>query len=146
VDQLALKARVWSAGYAAFDPVVFERLVVELNLTVADVRFRPSSQDPRWCRETLAKRLGARYRWIRDLGNRNYKGGPIELVDVDSGLEKLRTLLAAGDVVVLCVCADPARCHRTVVTSLLAAEGYDVAPLTPVVREAQLSLWPRTPI
>lgn len=50
-----------------------------------------------------------------------------------ASLEQLRALLAAGSIALLCACADPQICHRTVVTARLAAEGF---PIVQVRREA----------
>ena len=60
-------------------------------------------------------------------GNRNYKGGPVEIVDYQAG----KSLVAAHPrpVILLCVCRDPATCHRADVARRLAGEGFQVREL-----------------
>jgi hypothetical protein len=43
-----------------------------------------------------------------------------------AGLQELRSLLEETSIALLCACADAATCHRTRVTTLLAAEGYTI--------------------
>jgi len=73
--------RAFTAGYAGRRPEALARLAERLDLTVFDVRFSPTSRDPRWRRPHLEKLLGDRYRHVGALGNVNYKGGPILLAD-----------------------------------------------------------------
>lgn len=113
---------LFSAGYAGQTADAFAAFVEREDLTVADVRLKPFSRMPGWSRKALAARFGDRYVWIPELGNLNYQGGPIRLQDERAGLATLRALLETRAVVVLCVCADPTRCHRTVVTAALAGE------------------------
>lgn len=113
----------YSAGYSTLSFEAFCGFVERERLVVADVRFRPfSSRNPTWNRNALRRRLGDRYASIPELGNVNYKGGPIVLQYEVRGLEKLRDLLHESSVVVLCVCVDPAICHRTVVLNRLASD------------------------
>jgi len=94
---------------------------------VADVRINPWSHRTEWRRKALERTLGARYQWIRELGNARYRSGGIQIVDLEAGLEKLGQLLdnpsfadgaLAGRgrrVLLLCFERDPATCHRKVV-------------------------------
>lgn len=55
------------------------------------------------------------------LGNRNaFNGGPVRLADPGAAVAPIADLLARGPVALLCGCADPTRCHRSVAAALLA--------------------------
>ncbi len=102
---------------------------------VVDVRINPWSHRSEWRRKALEGALGARYHWIRDLGNAGYRSGRIQLVDADGGLEKLGQLLYCQSfedeaptgwaspghgrrALLLCYERDPETCHRKVVADL----------------------------
>jgi uncharacterized protein (DUF488 family) len=121
---------VFTLGYAAVDFPRFVAWVQASGVLVADVRLLPASRLPAWSKRHLERTLGARYLWLSELGNRNYRGGRIDIVDLDGGLAGVRELLTRDPVVLLCVCADASTCHRSVVARLLALEGYPVVPLT----------------
>lgn len=110
---------VYSAGYQRLDFDRFAQEVEALDVFVADVRLKPVSRNSAWNKIELWRRLGDRYHWIGELGNRNYQGGPIVLQDPAVGLRKLTMLLVAKPVVVLCVCHQAAGCHRTDVIARL---------------------------
>ena len=124
---------LYSAGYQRLDQSAFVAFVQRENLVVADLRLKPVSRNFEWNKNAMATLLGDHYVWIEELGNLNYRGGPIVLKDEAMGLAKLWALLRRQSVVVLCVCADPAICHRTVVTKKLEAEGVMVLPLPTLV-------------
>jgi uncharacterized protein (DUF488 family) len=117
---------VYSIGYAGVKVDVFCAFVKAHDLRVVDIRHRPFSRNAAYNRKALTARLGVRYVHIPALGNRNYKGGPIALVDEAQGLERVRALLATGPIALLCVCASAQTCHRTVVTDRLALEGFRI--------------------
>lgn len=85
----------------------------------------PRSRVPDWSGGRLARLLSDRYRHLPALGNRNYKEGPIELVDVELGTAQVSELLAGQPVILLCVCAEVERCHRRLVAEAVAI-GYGV--------------------
>jgi len=60
----------------------------------------------------LAKRLGERYTWIRELGNKTRQLPPT-LVDEEAGLRKLQAIVEKHDRIVL-LCAEKLEenCHR----------------------------------
>jgi hypothetical protein len=67
--------------------------------------------------------LGERYLWLREFGNRNYKGTfeQIEIADFPTGEKRLRESIAPGKAVaLLCGCRDVNVCHRKVVAERLA--------------------------
>ncbi len=74
----------------------------------------------------MAVDVTRQYTW----GNLNYKsGGDIELKDYDAG----RQLLAdePRSVVIMCLCKNPATCHRSTIAAMLQADGYEVSEYTP---------------
>ena len=107
--------------------------VEQLGAVVVDVRYAPFVRDPNWSRNGLVRRLRHRYVWVQALGNKNYKSGPISLMDEALGLRTLGSITANGTpVILLCACADPQSCHRSVVTTGLHDElGWNVVELEP---------------
>lgn len=55
------------------------------------------------------------------LGNRNYKGGPVEIVDLEAGLAQVAALLVHQPVILLCVCAEVQHCHRRLAAEAIVA-------------------------
>ena len=119
--------KVYTFGYSGKDTADLDRLVDDLGAVVFDVRFSPRSRNPHWNRRALEALLGDRYRHVRALGNANYRGGPIEIVDLEEGV---RTIQASPQpVILMCVCKDPRICHRTTIADHLRALGFDVEEL-----------------
>ena len=103
---------LYTYGYSGRLPDQLQTLAEQLNAVVADIRFSPRSRLPDWSAGRLQKLLGDPYRHLPSLGNRNYKGGPIEFVDLEGGVVEVGQLLRQQPVILLCVCADVQRCHR----------------------------------
>lgn len=64
-----------------------------------------------------------RYTHIKALGNLNYRGGTIILVDAENGIKSLAAILnwpGIDAIVLLCGCRDVHTCHRKVVAELAA--------------------------
>ena len=97
--------------------------------------------------------MGSAYIHVRELGNVNYKGGPVEIEDLEAGLCKLRAILERGPAILMCMCSNLRRCHRKVAADALAGEGYAVVHLRQAVpvksgtneRQAALELEVHTP-
>jgi uncharacterized protein (DUF488 family) len=104
--------QLYTFGYSGRLPHELRALVDHLDAIVVDIRFSPRSRNPHWTAGRLTSLLGERYRHLAVLGNRNYKGGPIEFVDLEEGVVKVGELLREQPVILLCVCADVERCHR----------------------------------
>lgn len=90
----------------------------------------------------LVSRWGKRYRWAGTvLGNRNFNnGGPISIVDLTVGIQKLRAYIESGYTpVLICECDVLESCHRRLILKalkyylpeieVLDADG-NVSPLT----------------
>lgn len=118
-----MKMKIYTMGYCGWRVEDVAALLEKLDAVLVDVRMMPRS---RWKREfncsALQKRLGDRYAWIRAWGNRNYKGGPIEIVDFVGGVDEVVAMRGPGrrPVVLLCGCKDVNTCHRKVLAEKLA--------------------------
>lgn len=120
---------IYTYGYSGRAPEQLDQLAAALNATVFDIRFSPRSRNAAWSGKRLQARLQTRYRHVVEFGNVNYKGGPIHIVDYETG----KSLIAHSEnpVILICVCRDPAICHRTHIARLLRAGGLNVTELTP---------------
>jgi uncharacterized protein (DUF488 family) len=132
--------RVYTIGYSGRKPAEILEIARDLDATVFDVRFSPRSRVPHWTRGRLEALLGDRYRHVRALGNRNYRGGPTDLVDFPAGLELIRE--SNRPVILMCACKDPAFCHRSTIAEKLRRAGMEVTELNESrpVRYQQLEL------
>lgn len=117
--------KLYTYGYSGRTPHDLQTLAGQLQAVVADIRFSPRSRSPGWSGGQLQKLLGDRYRHLPSLGNRHYKGGPIEFVDLATGVAEVGQLLSRQPVILLCVCADVQRCHRLPAAEAIAAR-YDL--------------------
>ena len=108
--------RLYTLGYIGWTVEALTHTVLALEAVLADIRYSPRSRVPHWNQSRLARLLGQQYRHVKALGNRNYKGGDIELVDLPGGLRQIEALLADYKAVVLmCACCELGTCHRRVV-------------------------------
>jgi uncharacterized protein (DUF488 family) len=116
-----MTSTIYTIGYAGWAPAALRDHVLALGATLVDVRIAPTSKSPQWRKEALAALLGAAYRHLPALGNRNaFTGGPVALNDPERALQPIAALLERGPVALLCGCADPQRCHRSVAAAFLA--------------------------
>ena len=116
-----MATELYSYGYIGTSPADLLALVERTGAVVFDVRFRPLSRDPRWCKGNLQRLLGERYFHVKAFGNPAYKEDRIELVDFEAGA--LLVEASPHPVILLCACRDPKTCHRTVVATLLCDRG-----------------------
>lgn len=119
--------RAYAIGYGgrSVDEVV--ALVERYDAVLADIRLVPTSRRPEWSRRNLEARFGEKYVHVKSLGNRNYKGGPIEIVDMEAGIDLITGL--SHPAILLCVCRDGRSCHRAVVAQAMRQRGYSVEEL-----------------
>jgi hypothetical protein len=110
-------------------------LAIGLDAVVFDIRYSPQSRNPAWSGRQMARRMGNRYRHIREFGNAYYhEGGDILIVNYNAGL--IEVLRSNRPVILVCVCRDPSICHRTYIGRMLIEDGFTVEELTPTrVRE-----------
>lgn len=92
------------------------------GVLIVDIRNAPTSRwRPEYKKDRLARVLGDRYRYLGDLGNINHRDRslPMVLRHPEQGCADLAALLEAGDVCILCGCADWRECHRELVGRLM---------------------------
>jgi len=107
-------ATIRTIGYGGKKPDDFFRELESMEPDlVVDVRENPyRAYLGVYTKTHLERRLGSRYTWVRELGNRSRELPPT-LVDEEVGLRRLRELAEAHDVIVLlCAEKDEERCHR----------------------------------
>lgn len=129
---------IYTLGYSGWTLDQVAAKVEELNAVLVDVRFVPRSRIPAWNSGVLSRRFGDRYIWLKELGNRNYKGtfDQIEIVDFPAGAAKLQNVTATGrNIILLCGCPDVDGCHRKVLAEQLVDACQAVEHLAAHVRE-----------
>lgn len=115
---------IYTAGYTGQTPATLLAAAETLDAIIADIRIAPVSRNAVWNKARLAQAWGARYVHVGALGNRNYQGAygeGILLADVETGVAVIAELLEHQPVILLCVCANPATCHRTPAADAVAA-------------------------
>lgn len=119
---------IYLFGYSGKTDQQIEQAIGDNGLLL-DIRFSPKSRRAGYSRAGLIRTFGDRYRHVRELGNANYQGGPIQLADPDKGLKIFEELVAAhdGPIFLMCACEDGAYCHRRNVGELLKKRGYNVS-------------------
>jgi len=125
---------VYTTGYlSGWTPDVLAAAVAEHGAVLCDIRFMPRSRVPGWNRAQLERLMGAQYQHIKALGNWNYRGGEVALVDLADGLRQVEVLLEEfGSVVLMCACRDLQRCHRRLVAEEVRRQlGVPTAELHP---------------
>lgn len=130
---------IYTLGYRSWKIEDVEAVLQRLDAILVDVRFVPRSRIPTWNSGVLSRRLGevsarGRYVWLREFGNRNYKGtvDQIEIADFPAGEQKLKAIAAIGRaIILLCGCTDLNQCHRKLLAGRLARSwGAGVVHLT----------------
>ena len=135
-----MKPKVYGIGYSGRKLHEIRQLVQDLDAVVFDIRFSPRSRAPQWNGNRLSDELGSdRYLHVKEFGNKNYRGGPIELVDYEGGKSIIEA--STRPIILMCVCKDPAICHRTLIMGRLEMEGFEVEELNRTKpRPSQLKL------
>lgn len=117
-------AEVITIGYGRKKPDKFFAELEALNPDiVVDVRENPFSAFLGvYTQRGLMNRLGDRYVWIRELGNKTRELPPT-LVDEEEGFRKLHALMEKHlRVVLLCAEKDETHCHRSYIKAKLQDE------------------------
>jgi len=110
-------AIIETIGYGGKKPDDFIKELEDLNPgIVVDVRENPYSAFLGvYTFPQLEKRLGSKYTWIKELGNKT-RMMPPTLVDEEAGLQKLRELSEKHPrIVLLCAEKKEEDCHRSYV-------------------------------
>lgn len=113
---------VYPIGYSM--PGAQERideLLQDPKVLLIDTRIKPWSWNEAWRKEALEQRYGQRYRWAgKLLGNPAKDTGRLEVADPEKGIAGLLKYLSEGhDLIILCQCKEFAKCHTSIIVSLL---------------------------
>lgn len=111
---------LYTFGYAGLrDGDDLRELIGDRAPFIFDVRLHVYSGNRAFSLKTRAtvEAAGYQYGHLAGLGNVAYKTGGIELKR-PSDIAILVDVLRQGDVAIMCVCADPAICHRRTVADL----------------------------
>lgn len=142
-DRFVLRNRIYTIGYAGFEPEGFARALAEVGATaVADVRSSPyGAFKPAFNREALRSFLQSRGGEYVFLGDALGARFPDRAVYVDGvadferiarhplflgGIARLLRGAATMGVAVLCAERDPLTCHRGLLVGRKLAESLDV--------------------
>src|SRR5689334_4544023 len=71
---------LYTMGYSSWAPAQLAATVRDLGAALWDIRFSPLSRRPEWQGRALRAAVGPAYVHVKALGNKNYRGGPIELL------------------------------------------------------------------
>lgn len=125
---------LYTAGYQAWTPAQLLAEATRLGAMVLDIRYSAHSYRPEWGKEALRELLGSGYLHVPAFGNKNYKGGTIELAMPKRGLPIVQEQLEYAPVILLCACRDWQTCHRAVAAEYIQeALGCTVEHLEPPV-------------
>jgi hypothetical protein len=114
--------QVYPCGYSGDAALIAHLMQSHPQMLLIDTRYTPFSRIATWNEPTLRATYGTRYRWAgKFLGNQNHAtGGPISLVDAETGIGGLVRYLQEGyPLILLCACREYSMCHRSVIVSLL---------------------------
>jgi uncharacterized protein (DUF488 family) len=126
--------RLYTLGYSGWKLDALTREVEQYDAVLFDIRFSPASWQPQWSRSQLQKAFPGRYVHVTEFGNRNYRGGPMAIVNYKAGKELAAYYLReVGSVILMCVCEGLAACHRLPVSRRLE-EDLGLPPTTHLER------------
>lgn len=118
-----MSATIYTIGYQGRTLEELLASAREHKAMLIDVRIRPASRNPDFSRARLSARCGLAYRHVPELGNVNYKGGPIRLANAAAGVRLLTPLILSGqNLMLLCVCQEWETCHRRQVADAIKAK------------------------
>ena len=116
---------IYAIGYNATTVEELQEIREKLDAVIVDIRYMPYSRNAKWNRTNLIKVFPpGKYRWVKQLGNVNYKGGPVYLYDPAPVIDQLVT--TDKNIILMCMCAKAAGCHREDIKQLLRAKGVEV--------------------
>jgi uncharacterized protein (DUF488 family) len=113
---------IQTLGYAQWTLAEVAAHVRKADALLVDVRRQPYSSKSGFRKPDLQDELDDRYLHVPAFGNENFQhpDAPIEIRNVWRGIHRLQERAVPETIVLLCGCADPQSCHRTVVAETLA--------------------------
>jgi hypothetical protein len=121
--------KIYTLGYAQQGSAErLQTLMHDPSMLLIDARMHPRTSYQPWDGHTLKAVWGRRYHWAgRYLGNINYKGGPINIVDIDTGVHGLGRYHDEGhSQVIICGCKNYDECHRSHIVEALHKARPDI--------------------
>jgi uncharacterized protein (DUF488 family) len=118
--------KVYTMGYSGWNPDQLLQRAEELDAVVLDIRIKPYSRNPAWTKSALQAILGERYVHAWGFGNMNYKGGPVALQSFGNGIRQFDEAIARGPVILMCMCRDYPKCHRSDVIEAILRSGREI--------------------
>lgn len=118
---------IYTIGYGKRHPSEIAEILSNLAAVLVDIRFSPWGR-PGFKGWELQRFFGADYLHVKALGNADYKSGGMRIADYAAGKAVLARLERPA--LLLCACASPVGCHRTVVAEMLRRDGFIVTEAT----------------
>ena len=138
--------KIYTYGYRSGDKQRLFGLMSQEGTVLIDIRLKPFSRIPGVNKSHFAARFGQKYMHCPDLGNVNYKGGPVLLGNETRGLNTVLELMTqqAKTPILMCCCDCYDQCHRSHVTKLLLgsfqAAGLGAVEHVELIQPAQIQL------
>lgn len=130
---------IYTMGYSGWAPARLAATALELRAAFWDIRYSPMSRRPEWRGPALRAAIGPAYVHVKALGNKNYRGGPIELLNPAAVVDLARGVLAERPLILLCGCKVWHLCHRAIAADFLARQlGAPIEHLEPPARGVQV--------
>ena len=107
---------LYTFGYSMLGAGAIIEQLVEMGVTIYDIRFSPRSRVHKWRKPYLSEWLGDKYLHLPALGNIHYNdpGEDIELADPAAGVPLVVQPLQVGKhVALMCICKEHDECHRS---------------------------------
>lgn len=123
--------KVFTIGYSGRKPQELKQICENLDAVIFDIRFSPRSRVAHWSGKRLGELLGDRYLHVKALGNVNYKGGPIKIMNYKEGRARIEA--NKKPVILMCACSSEKyhTCHRRNIAEMLKVDGFEVKELPP---------------
>ena len=118
--------QIYTTGYGRRQPSEINELLDSLGAILVDIRFSTYGR-PGFKGWEMQRFFAGRYLHLKALGNADYKSGGMRIADYAAGLAALAALDRPA--LLLCACASPVGCHRTVVGEMLRRDGFSVVEL-----------------
>ena len=121
--------QIYTAGYAGKSLEWLKKTAADLDAAVFDIRYSPRPRDPDFGRNNLALELRDKYLLLVGFAPRYPHDAPAQVQNYEHGRARIINQLNYTSVILLCECADPDVCHRTIVANMLIDDGYTVTEL-----------------
>lgn len=110
---------IYSIGYKNVLPSELSRIVDDLDATLIDIRYAPTSFSPFWKKDFLQGLYNDKYLHIKDLGNINFNNNnDIKILDLERGIDNVLNG-NFKNVIFMCACEDLNECHRKIIKEYL---------------------------